>query len=246
MKPSSIRFLLPGFLAACGGVMILAATGWAWDWPLAKKTAVQTVASVAVDRTPLERQTRLTTSFAPIVKKVAPSVVNIFTTKTVRLEPQLRPFFNDPFFRRFFGDPDDQGSFRRIPPSQKERSLGSGVIVSDDGYILTNNHVVDGADEIRVAMANHDKKDYAAKIVGRDPRTDIAILKIEARNLQAITFTDSDQLQVGDMVLAVGNPFNLGQTVTMGMVSAINRGNIGIEDYENFIQTDAAINPGRN
>jgi serine protease Do len=156
------------------------------------------------------------------------------------------PFSDDPFFRRFFGQPfGDNNEGRRQPRTFKERSLGSGVIVTKDGYILTNNHVVDGADEVKVAR-DKEKKQYTAKVVGRDPKTDIAVLKIDAKDLPFITFTDSDKLEVGDVVLALGNPFGIGQTVTMGIVSATGRGGMGIEDYEDFIQTDAAINPGNS
>ena len=159
--------------------------------------------------------------------------------------PEITPFFDDPFFRRFFGSPFGDNEGRRQPRTFKERSLGSGVIVTKDGYILTNNHVVDGADEIKVAR-DKDKKQFTAKVVGRDPRTDIAVLKIDAKDLPFIMFADSDKIDVGDVVLALGNPFGIGQTVTMGIVSATGRGGMGIEDYEDFIQTDAAINPGNS
>src|SRR5438477_1172751 len=159
--------------------------------------------------------------------------------------PEITPFFDDPFFRRFFGSPFDDNGGRRQPRTFKERSLGSGVIVTKDGYILTNNHVEDGADEIKVAR-DKDKKQFTAKVIGRDPRTDIAVLKIDAKDLPFITFADSDKIEVGDVVLALGNPFGIGQTVTMGIVSATGRGGMGIEDYEDFIQTDAAINPGNS
>src|SRR5438093_1634862 len=159
--------------------------------------------------------------------------------------PEITPFFDDPFFRRFFGSPFGDNEGRRQPRTFKERSLGSGVIVTKDGYILTNNHVVDGADEIKVAR-DKDKKQFTAKVVGRDPRTDIAVLKIDAKDLPFIMFADSDKIDVGDVVLALGNPFGIGQTVTMGIVSATGRGGMGIEDYEDFIQTDASINPGNS
>jgi len=202
--------------------------------------------SVSVNDAPLERQTKFTSSFAPVTKRVAPTVVNIFTTKTVRNPmPEFTPFFDDPFWRRFFGSPFGDNDSRRQPRTFKERSLGSGVIVSKDGYILTNNHVVAGADEIKVALVK-DKKQYTAKVIGRDPRTDIAVLKIEAKDVPFITFADSDKIEVGDIVLAVGNPFAIGQTVTMGIISATGRGEFNIEDYEDFIQTDAAINPGNS
>src|SRR5437867_6837619 len=174
-------------------------------------------------------------SFAPVVRKVSPSVVNIYTAKTVRENPAISPLFDDPFFRQFFGVP-----FENVPRERREQALGSGVIISEDGYILTNNHVVDGADEIKVVLAD-DKKEFDAKVIGTDPQTDIAVIKIEGRSLPAITITDSDKLEVGDVVLAIGNPFGVGQTVTSGIVSAKGRGGMGIVDYEDFIQTDASI-----
>ena len=159
----------------------------------------------------------------------------------------MRQFFNDPFFRRFFGNPNtpDEDTPRSRPRTRQERSLGSGVIVTADGYILTNNHVVDGADEIKVTKEK-DKTEYTAKIIGRDPKTDIAVLKIDAKDLQFAILADSDKVEVGDVALAIGNPFGIGQTVTMGIVSATRRGGMGLEDYEDFIQTDASINPGNS
>ena len=183
-------------------------------------------------------------SYAPIVQKAAPSVVNIYSTTIVHMRPMMNPFFNDPLFRQFFGDEMPERSMTR-----KEESLGSGIIVSSDGYILTANHVVHGADEIKVALGGDSGKEYDAKIVGTDPRTDVAVLKIDATGLPAITFGDSSQLEIGDVVLAIGNPFGVGQTVTMGIVSALGRHGYGINGpmgYEDFIQTDAAINPGNS
>jgi len=186
-------------------------------------------------------------SYASVIKRVTPSVVTIYSTRTVKVQPFWGPFLEDPMFRRFFGDQFGQGgrpSTRNIP------SLGSGVIVSEDGYILTNNHVVEGADKDGVKIALGDgKTEYDAKVVGNDPRTDVAVLKIEAKNLKAITLADSDKLEVGDVVLAIGNPFNVGQSVTMGIVSALGRGDLPtgrMAVYEDFIQTDAAINPGNS
>src|SRR5947209_2628451 len=228
------------------GAAALVVSSRAFDWPLGGPKAVKTTVPIVVNEAPLARETRVTSSFAPVVKRVAPSVVNVFTTKTVRNQyPEMLPFPDDPFFRRFFGEPFGGEQPRRQPRKFKERSLGSGVIVTKDGYILTNNHVVDGADEVKVSLAK-DKKEYTAKIAGRDPKTDIAILKIDARDLPFVTFADSDKIEVGDVVLALGNPFGIGQTVTMGIVSAIGRGGMHIEDYEDFIQTDAAINPGNS
>jgi len=174
-------------------------------------------------------------SYYDAVQRATPSVVNIFTSKEV---PAPRhPLLNDPIFRRFFGDqlPDE---------AQRAASLGSGVIVSSSGYVLTNHHVVEAADEIEVALA--DGKKLLAKVVGNDPETDLAVLRLDAENLPAISFGSSDALRVGDVVLAIGNPFGVGQTVTSGIVSALGRTGLGINTFENFIQTDAAINPGNS
>jgi serine protease Do len=192
----------------------------------------------------LARDARFATSYSPIIKQVAPSVVNIYSTKTVREMPRFSPFLDDPFLRRFFGGEPDDGRSGRRPRTREEQSLGSGVILSEDGYILTNNHVVDDADEIKVALTNG--KVYDAKPVGADPQTDVAVLKVDATGLPAMTLADSDNLEVGDVVIAIGNPFGLGQTVTMGIVSATGRGGFGLVDYEDFIQTDASINPGNS
>ncbi len=174
-------------------------------------------------------------SFAPAAQKVIPSVVNVFTQQKVR--NPAHPALEDPIFRYFFGD--------RLEPRPREVSnLGSGVVVSPNGYILTNQHVVEAADEIQVALA--DGKIVPAKVVGADPETDLAVLKIDASNLPAIVFAEPDSLKVGDWVLAVGNPFGVGQTVTAGIVSALGRTHLGINTFENFIQTDAAINPGNS
>ena len=196
----------------------------------------------SVSATPVNRDPRLGTSYAPIVKKVAPSVVNIYSTRFVKERPMQNPFLNDPFFRQFFGNQFPGDTRER---TRKEQSLGSGVIVSADGYILTANHVVAEADEVKVSIADS-KKEYTAKIIGKDRATDVAVLKIQAVNLPAVTLADSDQLEIGDVVLALGNPFGIGQTVTMGIVSALGRNGLGFNGYENFIQTDAAINPGNS
>jgi len=172
-------------------------------------------------------------SYAPIVKKITPSVVNISTTKVVKTI--IPNFLQDPFFNQFLGN---------IPTKRVEKALGSGVIISDDGYIVTNNHVVSDSKEI--VVFTHDGKKYKAKLIGTDPKTDLAVIKIEATNLKPITFSDSSEIKVGDITLAIGNPFGLGETVTQGIISALNRNKIGINDYENFIQTDAAINPGNS
>jgi serine protease Do len=175
--------------------------------------------------------------FAPILKPALPAVVNIASSRVVKMP--LEPFFNDPFFREFFGSP------RHLPPTeQRERGLGSGVIVSPDGYILTNNHVVDHATDIKVVLP--DKREFKGKVVGTDPKTDIAVVKIPATGLPTLPLGDSSKIQVGDYALAIGDPFGIGETATLGIVSATGRGNLDIEDYEDFIQTDAAINPGNS
>ncbi len=181
--------------------------------------------------------------FAPVVKKDLPAVVNVSSSKVVK-SPQgaSSPFSSDPFFRNFFGDNFSQQF--NVPQEQREHSLGSGVIVSPDGYILTNNHVVDGASDVKVSLG--DKREFSAKIVGTDAKTDIAVLKIAGQGLPVLAFGDSSKMAPGDFVLAIGNPFGLNQTVTMGIVSATGRGGLGIEDYEDFIQTDASINPGNS
>jgi serine protease DegQ len=174
-------------------------------------------------------------SFAEAARHAVPAVVNVFTKKQVR--GARNPLMDDPVFRHFFGERFD-------PRPQEVSNLGSGVIVSANGYILTNHHVVDGADEIQVALS--DGRTLPARVVGSDPETDLAVLKIDSVNLPAITFGHSDSLRVGDWVLAVGNPFGVGQTVTLGIVSALGRSHLGINTFENFIQTDAAINPGNS
>ncbi len=167
-------------------------------------------------------------------QRAMPAVVNIFTTKEAKQPPH--PLNNDPLFRRFFGDGFGQ--------DERQFSLGSGVIVSPEGYILTNNHVVEAADEIEVALA--DGRKVSAKLVGTDPETDLAVIKTELKNLPSITLGRLENAKVGDVVLAIGNPFGVGQTVTMGIVSALGRNHLGINTFENFIQTDAAINPGNS
>jgi serine protease Do len=198
-------------------------------------------AKLNIQDAPINRDAPSPISFASVAKKAAPSVVNIYSTMTVR-ERGINPFFNDPLFRRFFGDEFGQ----QQPREHKAQSLGSGVIVSPDGYILTANHVVEGADTIKVALSTGEKE-FDAKVIGTDPPTDVAVLRIDIKkNLPAMVIADSDKLEVGDLVLALGNPFGVGQTVTMGMVSALGRSGFGINGYENFIQTDAAINPGNS
>jgi serine protease DegQ len=174
-------------------------------------------------------------SFSDAVRTAMPTVVNIYTTKDVKVP--RHPFMDDPVFRFFFGDQGDA-------QLQRSTNLGSGVIVSEQGHILTNNHVVEQADDIEVALA--DKRRARARIIGTDPETDLALLKIDLAQVPAITLGRADQVRVGDIVLAIGNPFGVGQTVTLGIVSALGRNQLGINTFENFIQTDAAINPGNS
>jgi Do/DeqQ family serine protease len=172
-------------------------------------------------------------SYAPVVQRAAPTVVNVYAAKTVATQ---NPLFDDPIFRRFFG----------VPGDQVQRSLGSGVLVDPSGLVVTNHHVIEGADQVKVSLA--DKREFEARIVLRDQRSDLAVLRLNApgEKFPAIEFADSDALQVGDVVLAIGNPFAVGQTVTHGIVSAVARTQVGISDYQFFIQTDAAINPGNS
>ncbi|TSA40503.1 MAG: Do family serine endopeptidase [Verrucomicrobiales bacterium] len=188
-------------------------------------------------------------SYSSVIKRVQPSVVTIYSTRTALVQQlqQHHPFMDDPMFRQFFGD---EGDASRRSRKRTEQSLGSGVIVSEDGYILTNNHVVDGADAdgVKIALADGKTK-LDAKVIGKDPRTDLAVLKVDGKKLSAITLADSDKIEVGDVVLAVGNPFGVGQSVSMGIVSAMGRGEMPfghMAEYEDFIQTDAAINPGNS
>ena len=196
----------------------------------------QTVSSEAV-----EILSKTGRAMAEVVAVVKPAVVNISSTRTVKSQGMQHPFFNDPMFRRFFGE--EFGGAEK-PREFKQASLGSGVIVDKNGYILTNNHVVKDADEIKIRLS--DKRELKGKVIGSDPKTDIAVIKIEAADLPIMKMGDSDKMMVGETVIAVGNPFGLSQTVTSGIVSATGRANVGITDYEDFIQTDAAINPGNS
>jgi serine protease Do len=241
------RFPRPvfGFFAAIVGALAVAGFFYLTAW------AQEVKPNIKVETTPVNRDARLGVSFAPVIKQAAPCVVYIYSTRIVHLRPYRNPLLNDPFFRQFFGDQSQAANPLR---TRRQESLGSGVVVSPDGYILTANHVVDGADEIKVKVtsANGDKE-YSAKIIGTDPPTDVAVLKINARDLPAITLGDSDQLEVGDIVLAIGDPFGLERTVTMGIVSALGRSGFRFggqgdnqRNYQDFIQTDAAINPGNS
>ncbi len=197
----------------------------------------------AQERTPERRvpssANELRLSYAPVVRRATPAVVNVYAAKTVAVR---NPLFDDPIFRRFFGGPGAPGG----SGDQVQRSLGSGVLVDAEGLVVTNNHVIEGADQVRVSLA--DKREFEAEMVLKDSRSDLAVLRIKAQNerFPALEFADSDALEVGDVVLAIGNPFAVGQTVTHGIVSALARTEVGITDYQFFIQTDAAINPGNS
>src|SRR5712675_1421413 len=199
-------------------------------------SATAAVPAVAQDRRVPTSPAEVKLSYAPIVQRVQPAVVNVYAAKVVQ---NRNPLLDDPIFRRFFGVPGQQ-------PEQMQRSLGSGVMVDPSGLVVTNNHVIEGADQVKVSLA--DKREFEAEIVLKDSRTDLAVLRLKAQNerFPALEFADSDALEVGDVVLAIGNPFAVGQTVTHGIVSALARTEVGITDYQFFIQTDAAINPGNS
>ncbi len=207
-------------------------------WPDLFRPASRTVEiHQSVSTIPLSDRTG-PVSYAAAVERAAPAVVKISTAKVVTVRPH--PFFDDPVFRRFFGGGEDL-----IRPQKRvETGLGSGVLVSSKGYLLTNHHVIQGADRIQISL--RDGRTTSAKIIGTDPDTDLAVLKISLDKLPVITLTDSSDLHIGDVALAIGNPFGVGQTVTLGIVSATGRNKLGINTFENFIQTDAAINPGNS
>lgn len=202
------------------------------EWLPGKQTVVALQEAQPAVKPPVDGNP---SSYREAARAALPSVVHIYTTQQVR--QQRHPLFDDPIFRHFFGERPDG-------PTRRNSGLGSGVIVSENGYILTNYHVIEGADDIQVSL--NDGKTYRARIVGTDPESDLAVLNIQATSLPAITFGQMDDLRVGDVVLAIGNPFGVGQTVTMGIVSALGRSHLGINTFENFIQTDAAINPGNS
>jgi Do/DeqQ family serine protease len=200
--------------------------------------AVTLVGAAAQDRRVPSSTAEVRLSYAAVVQKAAPAVVNVYAARTVT---SRNPLFEDPFFRRFFGAPGMPG-----PNEQQQRSLGSGVLVDPAGLVVTNHHVIDGADQVRVSLA--DRREFEAEIVLKDARSDLAVLRVKGNGerFPALEFADSDALQVGDLVLAIGNPFAVGQTVTHGIISALARTQVGITDYQFFIQTDAAINPGNS
>ncbi|HTL16617.1 MAG TPA: DegQ family serine endoprotease [Patescibacteria group bacterium] len=227
---------------ALGGAVVLAGSAVAFT----QKPKAEHFSAPPVDETPLPREVGGHSSFAPVVKKVAPGVVKVFTTtKLHNTAFNGAPDGMDDMLRRFFGDqfPGGRGQ-RREFGMPRQQGIGSGVIATKDGYILTNNHVVDGADEVKVAL--QDGREFTAKVIGRDPKTDVAVIKIDGKDLPAVPMADSEKVEVGDVVLAIGNPFGIGQTVTTGIVSATGRGGAVGLDYEDFIQTDAAINPGNS
>jgi serine protease Do len=198
--------------------------------------------SAKISRDSVDFLTKTGNALAEVAEAVKPTVVNISTIKTDDLsDMQMAPFFDDPFFRRFFGD---RFRHREAPRKRKSVSLGSGVIVSPEGFILTNSHVIKNADTIKVVLS--DKREFDGKVIGNDPKTDLSVIKIDADNLSSIPIGNSDRLKIGEIVFAIGNPYGLNQTITMGIVSAVGRANVGIADYEDFIQTDAAINPGNS
>src|SRR5215471_3239190 len=194
-----------------------------------------TMPAFAQDRRVPTSPAELRLSYAPIVQRVQPAVVNVYAAKVVQ---NHNPFLDDPLFRRFFGIPGQ--------PEQMQRSLGSGVMVDPSGLVVTNVHVIEGADQVKVSLA--DKREFEAEIVLKDARTDLAVLRLKDSHerFPTLDFANSDELMVGDVVLAIGNPFAVGQTVTHGIISALARTQVGITDYQFFIQTDAAINPGNS
>ncbi len=194
---------------------------------------------VNISKESIDLLSRIDRAMSELAAVAKPAVVNISSQRTVTTQSIPNPFFDDPLFRNFFGD-----QFNNKPEKYKQMGLGSGVIVGKEGYIITNNHVVQGSEEITVKLS--DKRQFKGKVVGADPRTDLAVVKINTHNLPVLNLGDSDKLKVGESVIAIGNPFGLNQTVTSGIISAIGRADVGIADYEDFIQTDAAINPGNS
>jgi serine protease Do len=234
-----------GLVAASG----LAMSVVAWAAGDQGKTQV----TVKVDEQPLARSgVGESASYSPVIKQVAPSVVRVNVIERAKNVPaqELPPFFNDPQFRQFFGNPNGFGEGqgqerggRRMQRQPEMQGLGSGVIVSADGYVLTNNHVVNGADVIKVSL--NDGRELTAKVVGTDPKSDLAVIKVDAKDLPFITFTDSDKIEVGDKVLAIGNPFGIGQSVTSGMVSALGRATMGLDYGQLWWCSDRCEGPPR-
>ena len=242
MKQASTHVFSWRRAARLGGTALLAVTALAFT-PRAHAKGNSPAAPVRleVNDSPVARDGKFTTSFAPVVKKVSPSVVKVFVT--AKAKSTTLSGADIPDRHRFFGEEENPQDLPRQFRAPKQHGVGSGVIVTKDGYILTNNHVVESATDVKVAL--DDGREFSAKVIGRDPQTDIAVLKIDAHGLPFLTLADSDKIEVGDVVLAIGNPFGIGQTVTTGIVSAKGRATLGL-DYEDFIQTDAAINPGNS
>lgn len=238
----SMAALLTAALLVVGIVVGMGVTAWAGHPVFGAPKAAPMLVSGG-DGQPVEASNSAM-GYASILKPALSAVVNISSSKIVKTPggTPFGPLFNDPFFRQFFGDQFFHGN--QMPREQREQSLGSGVIVRPDGYILTNNHVIEGATEIKVFLP--DKRQFKGKIVGSDPKTDVAVVRIETKNLPALAMGESSKIQVGDLAFAIGDPFGIGETATMGIVSATGRNGLDIEDYEDFIQTDAAINPGNS
>jgi serine protease Do len=222
---------------AAGGILSQQLKDWTGHSVLG---ASKTAPTIAAEGAPVTLG-NFANGFSSVLKPALPAVVNIRSSKVVKTQIHGGLPFNDPMFRQFFGDQFGQ---RGGPQTQREQSLGSGVIITTDGTVLTNNHVIEGASDIKVYL--NDKREFKATLVGTDPKTDVAVLKINANNLPTLPLGNSSTLQVGDLIFAIGDPFGIGETATMGIVSAKGRGRLGIEDYEDFIQTDAAINPGNS
>ncbi|MCE8012766.1 Do family serine endopeptidase [Billgrantia desiderata] len=244
MRRSLIAYALPVLIGVLLAIVLLNTFPQLLQGPSAPQTPAQQSQPAVVQpqrpapelqqAAPLSRQ-QGPVSYSEAVEKAAPAVVNIYSTRVVAREEH--PLMSDPFFRQFFGDD--------LPTQQRLlSSLGSGVIVSEDGYVLTNHHVIDGADEIQVAL--RDGREILAEVIGTDPESDLAVLRIELDNLPVIEISDTNDVAVGDIAMAIGNPFGVGQTVTMGIISATGRSHLGLSAYEDFIQTDAAINPGNS
>lgn len=244
MRTRSLHSLAFGAAAIGLSAVVFPVPAPAQDEPSAQEKAPPFGSRVTVDEAPPRRVGGIAASYADMLDRIKPAIVSVFTTKKIEMQQLDHPLLRDPFFRRFFGPQLDQAPEQFFQPG-----LGSGVVITPDGYILTNNHVVEGADEIKVKFAGN-KKQFEATVVGTDPQSDVAVIKIEAEGLAVAPLADSTKVRVGDIVLAIGSPLNYEQTVTMGIVSALGRSDVGVlaaaGGYENFIQTDASINPGNS
>ena len=241
-KNASIIIALLSVLNLTSVILFILPTDAHSAAPAISEQAAASPAKTGISRESVDFLTKTGQAMAEIAQTARPAIVNISTVRTEKVgDMPLSPFLEDPFFRKFFGD---QFRHPERPKERKSESLGSGVIVSSDGYILTNNHVIKNADTIKVLLS--DKSEFTGKVIGSDPKTDVAVIKIDAKDLSTLPVGNSDNLKVGEIVLAIGSPYGLNQTITMGIVSAVGRANVGIADYEDFIQTDAAINPGNS